>query len=103
MAQHQTGVRHIPATCVSLPNHLDRNALPQQDSLPPLDEVITPDLEDVLTRDELKREADRQTLFQKVANGILGSPNGYRQVEVLIIRWDESIDQFDGHTPEVHI
>jgi hypothetical protein len=46
-------------------------------------------------------ERERQALFQKVSNGILGSPNGYREVEVLLIRWDESIDQFKDHTEEV--
>jgi hypothetical protein len=46
-------------------------------------------------------ERDRQAHFQNVSNGILGTPNGYQEVGVLIIRWDESIDQFKGHTEEV--
>jgi hypothetical protein len=49
----------------------------------------------------ISEECDRQAHFQNVSNGILGTPNGYREVEVLIIRWDESIDQFKGHTEEV--
>ncbi|KAI4922709.1 hypothetical protein J4E90_001142 [Alternaria incomplexa] len=50
----------------------------------------------------LKREAERRTLFQKTSNNALDIPNGYRKVEVLILRWDESIDEFkDGHNKEV--
>jgi hypothetical protein len=51
---------------------------------------------------ELKREATRRTLFQKTSNNVLDIPNGYRKVEVLILRWDESIDEFNkGHNQEV--
>jgi hypothetical protein len=100
MAAHQWGVREVPAISFNLPPQIDQNKQGQQDSLPLLSEVIMSNSDNVLEA-ELKREADRQTLFQKVANGILGSPNGYREVEVLIIRWDESIDQFKGHTQEV--
>ncbi|KAI4643555.1 hypothetical protein J4E93_006565 [Alternaria ventricosa] len=49
---------------------------------------------------ELNREAERRTLFQNVSNGVLQIPNGYRKVEVLIIRWDESVDEFKGHEQE---
>jgi hypothetical protein len=56
---------------------------------------------DVAAKEELTREAERQTLFQKVSNEILDIPNGYRNVEVLIIRWDESVDEFKGHDSEV--
>jgi hypothetical protein len=102
MVVQQTGVRLAQVTCFNSPPQLDRNVQPQQDSLPLLDGVITADPDDAgVLEDELKREAERQTLFQKIANGILGSPNGYREVQVLIIRWDESIDQFKGHTKEV--
>jgi hypothetical protein len=59
--------------------------------------------EDVVAKEELKREAERQTLFQKVSNEILDIPSGYRKVEVLIIRWDESVDEFKGHDGEVRI
>jgi hypothetical protein len=100
MVGHQTGVRLAPVACFNSPPQLDRNMQPQQNSLPLLDGVITSDPDNVIEA-ELNREANRQTLFQKVANGILGSPNGYREVEVLIIRWDESLDQFQGHTQEV--
>jgi hypothetical protein len=63
--------------------------------------VLRPDDEDA--KRELKREAERRTLFQKVSNDILDIPNGYRKVEVLIIRWDESIDEFKDHKQEVCI
>jgi hypothetical protein len=52
---------------------------------------------------ELNREAERRTLFQNVSNGILEIPNGYRKVEVLIIRWDESVDEFKDHKQEVRL
>lgn len=52
-------------------------------------------------KEELKREAERQILFQKISNDILDIPNGYLKVEVLIIRWDENIDEFKGHKAEV--
>jgi hypothetical protein len=48
-----------------------------------------------------QREPTRQTLFQKKCNDTLELPNGYLKVAVLIIRWDESIDDFKGHTEEV--
>jgi hypothetical protein len=101
MTSRQKVVSTVPVDRLNLPPPLNRKVQPQQGSLPRLGGVITSDPEDILEI-ELKREAERQTLFHKVANGILGSPNGYREVEVLIIRWDESIDQFEGHTQEVH-
>lgn len=48
-----------------------------------------------------QREAVRQALFQRKCNDTLKLPNGYLKVAVLIIRWDESIDDFPGHTEEV--
>lgn len=50
--------------------------------------------------ERLKREAERQ-LFQKVSNDLLGMPNGYKKVEVLLIRWHERIDGFKTHAAEV--
>jgi hypothetical protein len=47
------------------------------------------------------REPTRQALFLNASNRALNLPNGYLKVEVLIIRWDESIDDFKGHTEEV--
>jgi hypothetical protein len=102
MASQHTGVRQTPITYPNLPPQLDRKMQPQKDSLPLVEEVITPDPDDVLAKAELKREADRQIRFQNVANNMLGSPHGYLEVEILIIRWDESIDEFDGHTQEVY-
>jgi hypothetical protein len=102
MALQHTGIRQTPIACSNLPPQPDRNMQPQKNSLPLLEQVITPDPNDVLAKAELKREADRQTRFQNVANEMLGSPHGYLKVEVLIIRWHESIDEFDGHTQEVH-
>jgi hypothetical protein len=48
-----------------------------------------------------QREPIRQALFQKKCNDTLKLPNGYLNVAVLIIRWDESIDDLPGHTEEV--
>jgi ABC-type cobalt transport system substrate-binding protein len=50
---------------------------------------------------QLKREDERQKLFQKISNKVLDIPTGYRKVEVLIIRWDKKIDEFKGHDGEV--
>ncbi|KAH8729022.1 hypothetical protein GQ44DRAFT_571519, partial [Phaeosphaeriaceae sp. PMI808] len=48
-----------------------------------------------------QREPTRQALFQRKANEALSLPNGYLDVAVLIMRWDESIDDFKGHTEEI--
>jgi hypothetical protein len=40
-------------------------------------------------------------MFQRKVNDVLKLPNGYLNAAVLIIRWDESIDDFEGHTGEV--
>lgn len=48
-----------------------------------------------------KREAERLNLFQTTCNKALKIPNGYVKVAVLILRWDEKIDDFPGHTEEV--
>lgn len=48
-----------------------------------------------------EREPVRQALFQRKSNAALKLPNGYVKVAVLIIRWDHSIDGFEGHTEEV--
>jgi hypothetical protein len=49
----------------------------------------------------LPREAENQALFQRTSNDILEIPDSYFKVAVLIIRWDESIDDLKGHTEEV--
>src|SRR4051794_3993544 len=56
---------------------------------------------DKLAKEELNRETERQAIFQKVSNEILKIPNGYLKVEVLIIRWDEALDDFKEHSREV--
>lgn len=56
---------------------------------------------DKLAKEELNREAERQAIFQKVSNEILKIPNGYLKVEVLIIRWNEDLDDFKEHSQEV--
>lgn len=60
-----------------------------------------PQLGDHNDQQELKREPERQALFRNAANKALHLPNGYLKVAVLIIRWDETIDDFKGHTKEV--
>ncbi|KAH7382740.1 hypothetical protein DE146DRAFT_240565 [Phaeosphaeria sp. MPI-PUGE-AT-0046c] len=51
---------------------------------------------------ELIREPKRQALFQTNSNKALELPDGYLKVAVLMIRWDESIDDFkDRHTEEI--
>ena len=49
-----------------------------------------------------QREAERQLLFQNEVNDALDIPNGYSNVAVLVVRWDESIDDFTGHSEEVY-
>lgn len=68
-----------------------------------VDDLTFLDPGDEEAKRELNREAERRTLFQNVSNGILQIPNGYRKVEVLIIRWDESVDEFKGHEQEVSL
>lgn len=50
---------------------------------------------------ESQREPERQAVFQRRSNQALKLPNGYLKVAVLIMRWDESVDDFKGHTGEV--
>lgn len=57
--------------------------------------------EDQKGKEELQRESQRQVWFQNKANELLDIPNGYEKVAVLIIRWDEEIDEFPGHDEEV--
>lgn len=50
------------------------------------------------------REPIRQALFQRSLEQALQLPPGYSKVAVLIIRWDESIDDFkERHTKEVSL
>jgi hypothetical protein len=67
--------------------------------VPPHFEVLQP--QDKEATRILKREDERQKLFDKVSNTVLDIPNGYREVHVLIIRWDERVDEFKGHNKEV--
>lgn len=72
----------------------------------PVPVVVSPHFEILQPQDKeskriLKREDARQKLFDKVSNTVLDIPNGYREVHVLIIRWDESVDEFKGHDKEV--
>ena len=99
-ASRPSGVRQVHAICVNAgqnpaPRNLSRQNSPTVAQsgalLRPGDDAVA-----------LKREAERRTLFQKTSNNVLDIPNGYRKVEVLILRWDESIDEFkDGHNQEV--
>lgn len=66
-----------------------------------VEDIVVQQPDDPMQAQELAREAARQTLFQKTSNGVLEVPNGYRKVEVTIIRWHESVDDFEGHTEEV--
>jgi len=72
----------------------------QQDSTTVTDTVVLRP-GDNAAKEDLKRETERQAIFQKVSNEILKIPNGYLKVEVLIIRWHEALDDFKEHTPEV--
>jgi hypothetical protein len=63
--------------------------------------VCTP--EDEAAKKELKEETERQAWFQNEVNDRLDIPNGYLKVNVLIIRWHEDIDEFEGHNEEVSI
>ncbi|KAH6612118.1 hypothetical protein C7974DRAFT_370557 [Boeremia exigua] len=58
-------------------------------------------LNDPIQTQKLTREAERQTHFQKISNGVFEVPNGYRKVEVTIIRWHEQLDEFKGHGKEI--
>jgi len=99
-ASRSSGVRQVHATCANTgqspaPGNLSRQNSP---SVAQTGALLRPGDDAVA----LKREAERRTLFQKTSNKVLDIPNGYRRVEVLILRWDESIDDFkDGHTQEV--
>ncbi|KAH3915673.1 hypothetical protein HBI56_146780 [Parastagonospora nodorum] len=80
------------------------SVLPQQGSTPQA--IVSQDMNvlgpaDDDTKRVLKREDERQKRFDKMSNTVLDIPNGYRKVEVLIIRWDESIDEFKGHGKEI--
>jgi len=72
----------------------------QQDSTTVADTVVLRPC-DKAAKEDLKRETERQAIFQKVSNEILKIPNGYLKVEVLIIRWHEALDDFKEHTTEV--
>lgn len=86
----------VPRACVS-PKSLSR----QNSATVGADRAILR-ADDEVAKTELKREAARRALFQKESNEVLDMPNGYRKVEVLIVRWDESIDDFEGHGAEVY-
>jgi hypothetical protein len=62
--------------------------------------IVTPE-DDKAKLELLKREDERQKLFDSESNEVLNIPNGYREAEVLIVRWDEELDEFVGHTKEV--
>ncbi|KAJ4316065.1 hypothetical protein N0V94_005623 [Neodidymelliopsis sp. IMI 364377] len=54
----------------------------------------------------VKNEADTQTLFDNAVKKALNIPSGYEKVAVLVVRWDESVDdpQFRaGHDEEVRV
>ncbi|KAJ4356503.1 uncharacterized protein N0V89_004537 [Didymosphaeria variabile] len=89
------------ANCSSGGGSPVRKGISRQNSATLADSVAILRPDDEAIKEELKREAERQTLFQKVSNFKLDAPNGYRKVEVLIIRWDESIDEFKGHDKEI--
>ena len=59
--------------------------------------------EDEAAKQEFKEETERQAWFQNEANDRLDIPNGYLKVNVLIIRWHEDIDEFEGHDKEVSV
>ncbi|KAF3036499.1 hypothetical protein E8E11_001315 [Didymella keratinophila] len=74
--------------------HIVETPVPQPDEA-----VLGPG--DEKEKAELKRDEERRSIFQKYSNDVLNVPSGYRKVEVLIIRWDESIDDFKGHNNEI--
>ncbi|CAN9324166.1 unnamed protein product [Alternaria alternata] len=94
-SRHST-VRHGNATYVNAGQNSTPKNLSRQNS--PIVIETTTSLRPSDDAEELKREAARRTLFQKISNNQFDIPNGYRKVEVLILRWDESIDDFGkGH------
>jgi hypothetical protein len=46
-------------------------------------------------------DLQRRSWFQDKVDTVIGKANGYLHVAVLMIRWDESIDDFVRHTEEV--
>lgn len=56
--------------------------------------------EDESTKRLLKREDERQKLFHKISNKYFEVPNGYLQVEVLVVRWEKDLDEFKEHDTE---
>jgi hypothetical protein len=100
-SRHST-VRHGNATYVNAGQNSTPKNLSRQNS--PIVIETTTSLRPSDDAEELKREAARRTLFQKISNNQFDIPNGYRKVEVLILRWDESIDDFGkGHNQEVKL
>ncbi|KAL1606519.1 hypothetical protein SLS60_003924 [Paraconiothyrium brasiliense] len=101
-APRQPLARAKIASCSSVCGSPARKGISRQNSATLADSVAILRPDDEAIKEELKREAERQTLFQKVSNFKLDAPNGYRKVEVLIIRWDESIDnEHKGHGEEI--
>ena len=51
---------------------------------------------------EKKQEIERKALFENTVNEKLNIPTGYFNVAVLIIRWNENVNEFgEGHSEEV--
>lgn len=54
----------------------------------------------------VKNEADSQTLFENAVKQKLNIPNGYEKVAVLVVRWDDDLDDpkfKEGHDEEVRM
>jgi hypothetical protein len=107
-SQHQQSARPALHVSSTLAQSSAQKKLSRQNShtsagdspVPQPDEaVLRP--EDEKEKAELDRDEERRSMFQKLSNEILHVPSGYRKVEVLIIRWHESIDDFEGHNNEV--
>lgn len=101
--QRQPNARHLLPTC-SIPTR----SPPPSDMPGQIPSIAVQDLpilepgEDG-AKQELQRESERQAWFQNESNVHLNIPNGYEKVAVLIIRWDDSIDEFKGHEEEVSV
>ena len=99
--QHQPAVRPAHPTTLPSLRRLSSAKASRKHSAAIAEGGTTPQAGVENDQEESQREPVRQAVFQRRSNQALKLPNGYLKVAVLIIRWDESIDDFKGHTEEV--
>jgi hypothetical protein len=91
----------VPPAPTTFNNPIQSPTLSRHNSIAVIEDEAILHVDDKEMKERLRHEAEQQALFQKVSNDKLGIPNGYRKVEVLLIRWHENIDGFPAHSKEV--